>query len=692
MFKSIGKTIYLIAITAICSFHSFSEEQKKIRVGYFSDNIFHFGQSDIEFKKGYGYEYYAMLAKYTGWNYEYCYGSWTEILDEFLKGNIDIIDDVSITPERKQQMLFSSLPMGEEHYYIFVPQGNTQISMSDINTLNGKKIGANKNSLNQTLLENFIEENELDCAIVLCNGVNDRLQKIQSGEIDAMVTTDGFTMEDFRPTYLIGNSPFYFAVQKDRTDLLKQLNTAMKHNHEINPNFNNQLRDKYFKKSILRTTLSRDELNYLKNHPVIKIGYRKKSMPFCGTKTSTGELTGLLSDIIEQVEKSLKVKFEKTAYGSNNEMIADLKEGRIDCAYPVMDDVWLSEQLGYTQTTNVTSERMILIYKGKYKGVDSYQKFGYTIGSPSQHVYAIEHNMGTERIGFATEEDTIQAIRKGTIDFMVMNIVSWNYWTKVHNGCEGLSYVVLEDDVGYSFAVAKANTNLYSIIESAIRKIDSSVISDSLNRHSQTKYDYSIRNFIRYNFIAFLILIFSIFMIVIFMIIIYERNRAHKEMLTFKAEHDALTGVYNRSILQKIDRKHESNICLAIIDIDDFKSINDQYGHEMGDSIIKKVAQHLTSIARNTDRVIRFGGDEFLVIFNGMDRFQSSILMAKFQKVQRFLNEASKNTVESSVSVGIAFSEKGYTKELFDLADEALYKSKSAGKHTITINDFVVKK
>ncbi len=121
MFKSIGKTIYLIAITAICSFHSFSEEQKKIRVGYFSDNIFHFGQSDIEFKKGYGYEYYAMLAKYTGWNYEYCYGSWTEILDEFLKGNIDIIDDVSITPERKQQMLFSSLPMGEEHYYIFDP-------------------------------------------------------------------------------------------------------------------------------------------------------------------------------------------------------------------------------------------------------------------------------------------------------------------------------------------------------------------------------------------------------------------------------------------------------------------------------------------------------------------------------------------------------------------------------------------
>ena len=169
------------------------------------------------------------------------------------------------------------------------------------------------------------------------------------------------------------------------------------------------------------------------------------------------------------------------------------------------------------------------------------------------------------------------------------------------------------------------------------------------------------------------------------MIIIYERNRAHKEMLTFKAEHDALTGVYNRSILQKIDRKHEYNICLAIIDIDDFKSIND-------DSIIKKVAQHLTSIARNTDRVIRFGGDEFLVIFNGMDRFQSSILMAKFQKVQRFLNEASKNTVESSVSVGIAFSEKGYTKELFDLADEALYKSKSAGKHAITINDFVVKK
>lgn len=692
MHRSIGKAISLIALAVFVSFHSFSEEQKKIRVGYFSDNVFHSGQSDIEFKKGYGYEYYAMLAKYTGWTYQYCYGSWTEVYNEFLKGNIDIIDDISITPERKRQMDFSSLPMGEEHYYIFVPQKGSQISISDINTLNGKKIGANKNSINHSLLENFIEENELDCTIVLCDGVNDRIEKIKSGEIDAMVTTDGFSMEGFRPTFSIGNSPFFFAVQKSRPDLLRQLNSAMKHNREINPNFNNQLRDKYFKKSIIRTTLTPDELHYLKNHPVIKIGYRNNSMPFCGRDSDSGELTGLLSDLLEQIEKTSKIRFEKSAFANNNEMIVALKEGKIDCAYPVMDDVWLSEQIGYTQTTNVTRERMILIYKGKYKGVDSYQRFGYTIGSPSQHVYAIEHNMGTERIGFATEEETIQAIRKGKIDFMVMNIVSWNYWTKVHHGCEGLSYVVLEDDVGYSLAVEKSNTSLYSIIEAAISKLDSSVIADSLNRHSQTKYDYSLRNFIRYNLVAFLMLIFFIFVIVIFMIIIHERNRAHKKMLTFKAEHDALTGVYNRSILQKIERKREYNICLAIIDIDDFKSINDQYGHEMGDSIIKKVAQHLTSIARTTDKVIRFGGDEFLVIFNGMDKSQSSILMAKFQKVQRALEDASKSTVESSISVGIAFSENGYTKELFDLADEVLYKSKSAGKHAITINDFVVKK
>lgn len=690
MLSFIHKKGLLLALLTAFICPSFSNEINKVRVGYFSDNVFHVGQSDLEIKKGYGYEYYSMLANYTGWTYEYCYGSWSEVYEEFLAGRIDIIDDVSITHERRKLMNFSSMPMGEEHYYIFVPEQETRISMLDIASLNGKKIGANKNSMNQTLLENFIREHNLDCTVVPCDGVQDRLEKINSGKIDAMVTTDGFSMDGFRPTFSIGSSPFFFAVQKNRPDLLKQLNSAMMHNHESNPNYNNQLRDKFFKKSIVRTTFTSDELIYLKDHPTIKIGYRTSTMPYCGENPKTGEMTGLLADILTQFEKSLDVKFETYKFHDNNAMIASLKAGEIDCAYPVMDDVWLSEQIGYTQTTPVSRERMGLVYKGEYKEVDAYQKFGYTIGSPSQHVYAIEHKLGTERVGISTEEATLQAIHRKTIDFTLMDIVSWNYWSKACDASDGLSYVMLEDDVGYSFAVSKSNTSLFSIFESAISQLNASVITDSLNRNSQIS-DYSLKNFIRHNLSSFTFFISLVFLIIILLIIVYERDRAHKAILTFKAEHDALTGVYNRSIISKYEKKQEKNICLAIIDIDDFKEINDQYGHEMGDKIIKKVAFHLNTIARATDNVIRYGGDEFLVIFNGIEKSLETLVKSKFERVQLALNDASANTVESSISIGIAFSENGYCKELFDLADEALYKSKSAGKHTITINDFVVK-
>ena len=83
------------------------------------------------------YEYQQKLVAYTGWNYEYVEGSWTELVNKLETGEIDLLSDVSYTEERAEKVRFASLPMGTETYYIYITSDNREIVPVDLNTLNG---------------------------------------------------------------------------------------------------------------------------------------------------------------------------------------------------------------------------------------------------------------------------------------------------------------------------------------------------------------------------------------------------------------------------------------------------------------------------------------------------------------------------------------------------------------------------
>lgn len=88
-------------------------------------------------------------------------------------------------------------------------------------------------------------------------------------------------------------------------------------------------------------------------------------------------------------------------------------------------------------------------------------------------------------------------------------------------------------------------------------------------------------------------------------------------MIRHQAEHDAMTELLNRRSFEKLLKIHEegnSSYALILVDVDTFKSVNDTYGHDMGDHILKKVAENLRKAFRSIDYVCRIGGDEFAVI------------------------------------------------------------------------------
>lgn len=164
---------------------------------------------------------------------------------------------------------------------------------------------------------------------------------------------------------------------------------------------------------------------------------------------------------------------------------------------------------------------------------------------------------------------------------------------------------------------------------------------------------------------------------------IFEIKNANEAMLRYQAEHDPLTGIVNRGGFEQLKtmfRMNQNPLGFLIIDVDKFKLVNDGYGHEVGDQVLKKVAKLLKESFRSSDYPARIGGDEFAVLLPGMTESQSEMVEKKIASLNDILMHPDDGLPQVSLSAGGAFSENGFTDDLYKRADEALYEVKENGR------------
>lgn len=168
-----------------------------------------------------------------------------------------------------------------------------------------------------------------------------------------------------------------------------------------------------------------------------------------------------------------------------------------------------------------------------------------------------------------------------------------------------------------------------------------------------------------------------------------------EERLQHMAGHDPLTDLPNRALL--LDRlqtalaharRDQTHLSLLFIDIDNFKHINDTFGHVMGDILLQKIAGRLRDCVRESDTVGRMGGDEFLVLLNNIDTVDDARIIAA--KICAALDQPfviGDNQLRITPSIGIAhYPQHGDDESLLiQHADEAMYRSKSAGGNGYTV-------
>lgn len=170
---------------------------------------------------------------------------------------------------------------------------------------------------------------------------------------------------------------------------------------------------------------------------------------------------------------------------------------------------------------------------------------------------------------------------------------------------------------------------------------------------------------------------------------IYELNARNQMLLKKKAEQDSLTGLLNRRAFDKLKTilgNSSKLVAFAVVDVDNFKQINDAYGHETGDLMLKKISGLLESSFRSSDYIIRFGGDEFVMILTEIKYENLDTIVNKFDRINTLLKTPEDEYPSTSLSVGITFSPKGFTDDLFSKADQALYEAKKRGRCNCCLN------
>lgn len=171
-----------------------------------------------------------------------------------------------------------------------------------------------------------------------------------------------------------------------------------------------------------------------------------------------------------------------------------------------------------------------------------------------------------------------------------------------------------------------------------------------------------------------------------------ERAQRQAEAFAHAAVIDPLSGLFNRRYfhrrleeeLQRAQR-HKTPVALLMVDIDDFKTINDRFGHMAGDTVIRGVSEILRRSVRTFDLCTRFGGEEFAIVMPGSSPENSASIAERIrQRIEEYKpDEPELKGVRVTASFGLSVSQDMAPRELIDRADQALYMAKRAGKNRV---------
>lgn len=660
------------------------DEETIVKVGYYENENFQEGAADGAVKSGYAYEYFQKIATYTGWRYEYVYGSWTEMYDALVKGEIDFLAGLGYAEDRLEFMNYPDLPMGYENYYIYV-RGDDETITYDLPTLNGKKIGTISGLLEEALHE-WLVRNEIGAWVVVYDDVHECDAALAEGEIDAFIG-EGVSVgakDNIAPLIKVKDADMYICVAKDRTDLLHDLNVAQETLDSKEPYYVSDLSKKYFSKNAVSLQVAEEEKAWLEAHNyTITVGYMDNFLPYCGTDEN-GNATGIMVDVIEEAFSNINsekpIQFIYCPYESTEAMIQAVHSHEVEILFPLSNDIYFLEQNNLYHSVDVITSAMNLVYMGNpekaEQGVLAINK-----NNQIQYNYAANYFPNNEVIYFDTVDECLDAVIKGNADGAILSGLRASALLRAEKYSE-LSYIELPHDTAKCFGVSTMHKGILPLLNQALNTLEENTAVDFTLKYAEHSEDYSVAEFIRRHKIQLLIAL-MILVVALVILIANDRIKTQKRDLYYEfAYKDGLTKLLNRRAyeeeLEKLNKSIPENLICVSMDLTRLKYVNDNFGHAAGDELISEAGRLISEAFGKYGKIFRTGGDEYYGLL------QASL--SEFEQAKKQLDELSENwkgTYSSSLKIAVGAAtlkdvEEKQVLELCKYADKCMYEAKAA--------------
>ena len=509
---------------------------KVVRVGSFEDTFNYVNEKGV--RKGYGYELLQTLSGYTGWQLEYVTCDWSDCFEKLKNGEIDIMGDISYTPDRAEEMLFSDEPMGEEKDYLYADLSREDITASDFKTLNGKKIGVLMGTEPEVMLTEWEEKYDLKTQHVNIANNEDVKQKLANHEIDCFVSMEEsfWTELGISTITRVGSSDIYYAINKDRADIKEELDNAMRALEDADPFYTADLYKRYFSMDYT-PILTGEEKAWLKKHGVIRRGFLTSDSGVSTYNPSTGEITGTITDYIQFARDCLgnqELEFQMVGYDSQKAELDALKSGEIDMVFHFDQSPNLAEEYRVACTNTTWTSNMMAVTNKQHFNESQANRVAVPQNKISLTRYLAVYYPQWEIVDCAAPEDAAKLVESGQADCFVTGTGSEGTYNKKYD----FYSVPLPSPAKSCFAVNSGNGILLSILNKTIKAMPANMLTASLAMYKSAARKVTLGEFIRDNFVKVL-LVSSIFVAAFLLTILKLLQKARKaEAAARKAAND----------------------------------------------------------------------------------------------------------------------------------------------------------
>ena len=686
-------TIISISLLVSVTCYASSNSRRIVKVCHFPLETFSSGHEEHAYHDYYS-DYLLELGQQTGWIYEYVDASFDDCMEMIANQEIDLICGINKTDAYLELMDFSGTPLMSAKYKLYVLADNKDLYYEDYSRFDGITVGVLSNCSQDSAIEELSKKQNISLNMRYYATTDDLEQALTDGEVDAIYAITVSNGSAFRMITHFSSTPLYLAVPKG-SPLLTELEEAQKLLKDLFPYFEYDLYEETIRNQQDMTPyFTRDEIDYIEEHPDVIFSSDPFWAPIESTNPDTGELEGITAEVIGLLEKYTGLNFIYQSSANFTEALTRLKYGDVEVVTALSHDYTWANDNNVNLSSSYLDSYIVMIHNPNNDTERNCAALPKDFNITGQIVAAGIHD---NIIYFDTTEECINAVANGQADYTYTNYYVANYHLS-NIAYRSLSATkITSQDENLCIAVSKnTDPRLLSIINKGLRCISPETIDAIVLKYTLYENEFSLRNLVYAYPETVLIAVVSISSVTVLILLVAVLIHYRKvRIIESISQTDALTGIFNRGAVQAqitmaLEKEKQSPelVCpLIAVDLDNFKSVNDNYGHAEGDRLLKAVAKVLSHSVRQTDIVGRMGGDEFIVYLTNVNNKKTAEkVAAKLCTAVSALSLEKEEWSDITASFGIAFGHIDSTwSSLYHEADVALYDAKEKGKNCYSI-------